>query len=379
MAQASGGRHGSPDVAKIKLCIVSPWHWASQLGGAEYQMQLLASELAKRGRHEVSYLARHIEPSGPAAKQANVQVAKPGRINRYGLFFDSVGLYRALRRLRPDVIYQRVGCSYTGVVALYARRFGCRAVWHVAHDGDVVPETPALRRDVAFRFVEKKALEFGLRSVESIVVQTASQAELLFKHYDRRASVQIGNFHPLPTETIDKSSLPLTVLWVANLKAIKQPEIFVRLAGDLGAIRDVRFLMLGKADSNSTRQSAFLADVAATGNLHYLGSVSQAEVNQHFATAHLLVNTSVVEGFSNTFIQAWMRKVPVLSLSVDPDGVIAQHGLGLVGGDYPSLLSNTRQLLENDAVRTQMGERAQAYALANHSMTNVDRLIELLS
>ena len=33
-----------------------------------------------------------------------------------------------------------------------------------------------------------------------------------------------------------------------------------------------------------------------------------------------LVNTSDYEGFSNTFIQAWMRRVPIASLHVDPDG-----------------------------------------------------------
>lgn len=349
------------------------------MGGAEYQMQLLVTALAERGGHEIAYMARNIDPARSHATHVPIQVAKPNRINRFSFLFDAPGLYRSLRQWQPDAIYQRVGCAYTGVVAHYANRFGCKAVWHVAHDGDLIPPRYSLGAELPLRYLERKSLDYGINTIKSIVVQTKHQAALLREHYGREPRAQIHNFHPAPAEVIDKSRRPLNVLWVANLKPIKQPEIFVRLARDLAAHRDVRFTVLGNADSERARHQAFLDDVATTPNLHYLGSVSQAEVNQHFAAAHLLVNTSVVEGFSNTFIQAWMRKVPVLSLTVDPDGVIAQHGLGLVGGDYPSLLSNTRQLLENDAVRTQMGERAQAYALANHSMANVDRLIELLS
>ena len=44
--------------------------------------------------------------------------------------------------------------------------------------------------------------------------------------------------------------------------------------------------------------------------------------------AKVLVNTSDVEGFPNSYLQAWIRGVPVVTL-IDPDGVIEREGLGV--------------------------------------------------
>ncbi len=53
----------------------------------------------------------------------------------------------------------------------------------------------------------------------------------------------------------------------------------------------------------------------------FCGAISQQEVNAELANAHVLVNTSLYEGFPNTFIQAWMRRTVVVSLNVNPDGI----------------------------------------------------------
>jgi len=63
-----------------------------------------------------------------------------------------------------------------------------------------------------------------------------------------------------------------------------------------------------------------------------MGKLPFEETLKIFDGATLFVNTSKSEseGFPNTYIQAWLRGVPVISFDVDPDGVIAKNGLGKV-------------------------------------------------
>jgi glycosyltransferase involved in cell wall biosynthesis len=81
-----------------------------------------------------------------------------------------------------------------------------------------------------------------------------------------------------------------------------------------------------------------MAAIRATPNLEYLGEKSQDEVNELLARAHIYVNTSLFEGFANTFIQAWMRDVAVVSLHVNPDGVFDREGVGIHAGSEDELM-----------------------------------------
>src|SRR3569833_4221583 len=69
--------------------------------------------------------------------------------------------------------------------------------------------------------------------------------------------------------------------------------------------------------------------IEATPNLEFLGHRSTAEVNQYLARASVFVNTSVHEGFPNTFVQAWLRDAVVVSLTVNPDGVLDRRAVGI--------------------------------------------------
>src|SRR5690606_6239370 len=115
-----------------------------------------------------------------------------------------------------------------------------------------------------------------------------------------------------------------------------------------------------------------MARVERLENLSYLGRQSQEKVNQTIAESHILVNTSDYEGFSNTFIQAWLREVPVLSLSVNPDNVFDGHGIGVsADGDYQRLKSELLALINDPDRRRRMGRAAKEYAESNHGEGNL--------
>jgi glycosyltransferase involved in cell wall biosynthesis len=122
-----------------------------------------------------------------------------------------------------------------------------------------------------------------------------------------------------------------------------------------------------------------LAAIAATPNVDYRGALSQSAVNSLLEETDLLVNTSDHEGFSNTFIQAWMRRVPVVSLRVDPDRLLSRGGLGAVaGGDEEQLYESVASLLQDPDRCAAIGARARRYALEHHAESNIETLARLL-
>ncbi|MGH8138503.1 MAG: glycosyltransferase family 4 protein, partial [Steroidobacteraceae bacterium] len=314
-----------------RLCIVTPAHSSLVTGGSEYQIDCFLEALIPLRRYEIYYLTSMVRADPQIDSYRILRIGSQAHAPRFGYLTYAAPLYRTLLALRPNVIYQRVACGYSGVAAHYARRHGARFVWHVAHDSDVDPDGSLDGRNPVRRYLEKRSVEYAIRRASCIVTQTSHQAQLLERHYQRTADAVIPNFQPAPQEKPDKSG-PLTVAWVASLKRWKQPEAFLRLAGVLSDLAGVRFAMVGPHAAGPREHgwmSSLLSRIEATPNVDYLGARSQAEVNELLARAHLFVNTSLHEGFPNTFIQAWAREAAVVSLHVNPDGLLDEGEVGV--------------------------------------------------
>lgn len=359
------------------ICILMPGHWSHVMGGAQYQVKQLVESLTERKCYQVIYLAKNFDKDYKPKNYRLVAIKNPWKYTRRFLFFDSWELLRRLKEVKPDIIYQRVGCAYTGVSAYYAQKYGCRLIWHISSDSDVKPYKFRIAKDAIFRYVDKKFLEYGVRKASEIVAQTEEQATLLKQNYNRLPSAIVRNFHPLATERILKNK-PITVVWIANLKPLKQPEVFVSLAQDLQQHTDARFVIIGGMQGSPRWRRYLTSLFEKVSNFDYLGACTQEEVNAVLAKASILVNTSLWEGFSNTFIQAWMRKVPVISMNVNPNRLLSDGKIGLVSGSYSNLRDDVLRVIKDTELRIQMGENAQKYAFANHSEKNIDSLIEFI-
>jgi glycosyltransferase involved in cell wall biosynthesis len=359
------------------VCIVNPFQHG---GGAEFQISLLTAALQQENRFDVWYLTHHVAPQIKPDGYQVVRIGDGNRVPRLGYVTDFIPLYRALRTLKPHVIYQRVAGGYTGICAFYARQHHrtTRMIWHVAHTTDVTREHLDPGRNFLRPRFEKCSVEYGIRRTDRIVVQTHDQGRLLAANYGRQADAVIPNFHPVATEQPDKSG-PLTVVWIANLKLWKRPDVFVRLARSLADLSGVRFLMLGEPPAGDTKWSSqLMQSIQATPNLEFLGHQSAASVNQFLARASIFVNTSVHEGFPNTFVQAWLRDAVVVSLSVNPDQVLNSQGVGIHAATEEGLEKAVRRLLIDPAARADYAKRGRAYAQSTHSVRNIGKLTEMI-
>ncbi len=366
---------------KKKLCLLTPKHWSAMMGGSQYQVKCLLEMLVSADDFTIYYLTgqydQHYIPSGYYL----IGLPAYGSVGGVSLCRYFSETLKMLNKIKPDIIYQRVGSFYTGFAAWYTKRNNCKMIWHIAHDTDVMPA--ALNQRLKFRrnLLEKKILEYGLRNCSAIIAQTNQQRLYLKKYYKRDVSAVIPNVQPRPGEEIRKSnSVKVKIVWVANLKKWKQPESFISLARDLDRMNmPVECLMIGKPSRNKAWQESIEQQIAAIGNLSYLGSCSIEQVNSVLNSAHIFVNTSTAEGFPNTFIQAWMRKTPVVSLHCNPDNIFRKYKVGFFAGKYEIMLSQVVNLVKNRPLREELGETAGAYAMNTYSLSNLARLEKVLN
>lgn len=358
-----------------RICILVPDHWGVVNGGSEFQAHCLATHLRKTTRHEVVYLCRQLPADSARYGYEIREVAVWISSRRFGLFVDAIPLYRALSDINPDLIVQRVGCAYTGVAVHFGRVRGKPTLWHVASDIDVEQDGIVWMKGIR-KEIETVILNYGVRHATCIVAQTNHQAARLRENFNREATAVVPNFHAVP-EVMRRKAEKFTVVWISSLKPLKQPETFVRLATALAGFNDIVFKMIGKPEASSWC-GRVIQGIQNVPNLEYLGELSMDEVNRELESAHLLVNTSKYEGLPNTFVQAWMREVPAVSLNVDPDGVMAKFGLGRRVNDFETLTSTIVDYYKDRDELARTAKRAREFAVGTYSMQNADRMVALL-
>jgi len=367
------------DSPLLRLCIIVPAHWDALMGGSQYQAKLLIEYLSQKRIFDIYYVTRWINKKTCPNGYRIVGVGRKNGPPRYGYFSDTPALLKVLKKIQPDLIYQMVGCAYAGVAAYYARRASIPMVCRITSDKAVLPGTDRTLRDVGpDRILERLFTSYGIRHAQAVVTQTNRQAELLEKNYGRSAERVIANYQPKPGLLGERPTTPTKIVWIANLKPIKRPELFVELAEKLAHRIDARFFMIGAPYSNCDRQREIERRISKLSRCKFIGPLDQDAVNSLLEKSHILVNTSTHEGLSNTFIQAWMRKVPVVSLTVDPDDMITKLGLGRVASESMSkLCSQVEELIDDVNMREKMGVDSAIVASSKFSEENIKNLLDV--
>ncbi|HPC96832.1 MAG TPA: glycosyltransferase family 4 protein [Sedimentisphaerales bacterium] len=367
-------------VDRMRIAIVTEHHCADAFGGAEYRICLIAQSLAKLGHH-VFYVCTSPHVTEWFSQDVHViplKVRTGSRRFGKNYFLYRSDLLRVLDRIRPEVIYQSVACAFTGIAASYAKKNGCRMVWHIASERDICPEPWVSFRTALFDYIDRRWTAHGIRSADAIIGQARYQDQLLYDRYGRRCDLIVGTPQPAPDGPIVKPG-PVTVVWVANLKPLKQPEVFLRLVREFDDCQGIRFVMIGRPAYRSYQRRLEREMVGLKG-FTYMGEQPLDRVNQVLAQSHILVNTSAYEGFPCTFIQAWLRCVPVVSLNVDPDDLLKTRQMGFHSRSFEGLVEDTGRLARDTALREAMGARALQYARRYHSMSvNMAQITALLT
>lgn len=345
-----------------KLAIVHPAYWEQSFGGAELQISYLC-EFAQSRNWEVHYIYEDKKtPIANSNKFSLHPITPIIRRNTLGFRFSlcQVNITKALIKINPDVIYSRCAFSWSGIAAKYSKDYQKKHIWAIASDDDPIAYKLRIKDLLKpLNIFEKYWIKYAIKNASIIICQNRTQQKLLYDIHHRE-SIHISQMAPLEEEIIPKDYSKLRILWIGNLKPIKRPEIFIRLSAYF-ANRDVVFTMIGKPDSK------YNSMIEEAQNLQYLGSIPNKSVNQLLYDSHLLINTSISEGFSNTFVQAWLRKVPVISMNSNPDEILTKQDIGRICNTEEQLIQTVEEILLNPRIAEDMGEKAYIYAKNNHS------------
>ena len=355
-----------------KVCIINPHFYHFVVGGAEVQLFLLSQQMISEGI-EVHYVCADVDSTveikgvtlHPFKESAN-QLSKS--MQRLTGIIDSIN---------PDIVYQRGRKLTTYYAGKCCRARNIPFVFSVSMDIDCryLKSAPRVFEQGTFsarnlmKFLIRAKEDFyslkGMKLASRIITQTKRQQGALKKSRGLNSKT-ISSGHIVPTEESLVKTDPPVVLWLANLKEWKRPELFMQVANQLKHL-DCQFIMAGRLATESYR-SQIEETKAKTKIFDYLGAQTFEESNELISRASVFVNTSAGdEGFPNTFIQAWLREVPTITLDFDPDGIIAENQLGYHSGTLHQLAIDIEHLVKNSVERRTMGERARDFAVSRFS------------
>lgn len=337
------------------LPVLAPEFETLGIGGAQLQQTLLAKALVRRGMAVSMVVGDYGQPDGAiwsGVRTYKAYSADEGiRMLRF-VYPRWTKLCGALREADAHVYYVSCAGAQVGQVAMWAARNGRRMIFRVASDADCVPE----RLLIAY-WRDRKLYEYGLRRASAILAQSAWQQELIQKHYGLESTV-VSSLVDTPETELRFAERGVSLLWVSNIQKLKRPELFIELARRLNSL--TASMVGGTQPRAHDLYQQVCREAVNVGNLTFHGPMPYRTTNQLFDRARVLVNTSETEGFPNTFLQAWIRGIPVISF-FDPDNVIKREGLGEAVSSFDEMAKMANRFATDSYLWLETSARCKAY------------------
>lgn len=369
-------------MSSINVCFVAhnaygavSGNTSGHIGGVERQTSMVSKLLAERG-HKVTLITWN--ESNPDEEMIDgVRVVKLCR-QADGLpgirFFIPrwTSLISALTQADADVYYHNGAEYVTGQVALWCKQHNRKFIFSSASDKDAdasLPGLTTLRERILYRY--------GIRTANKVLAQTEKQKADFLASFGVESDVMLmpcpgpsDNEYVQPVRNSDS----LQVLWVGRIHPVKRLELLLDIAE---ALPKVNFHVAGGGDWDSDYVNPLLDRMDAIQNVNYHGKLGREDIQRLYQQCDILCCTSSMEGFPNTFLEAWSYGLPVVS-TFDPDGLINKLSLG-VGVTDMATLSQALVDLSTDHDRwLGMSQNARRHYVENYQVSTVIEKYERL-
>jgi len=347
------------------LGLLAPEYGRLGTGGAELQQTLLARALARRGFPVSMVVADYGQSDG--AVWNGVQTYKAFRpeqgipVLRF-IHPRWTGLWSALARADADIYYTSCAGALVGQVALFARLRARQFVFWAASDTDCDPRALLIRY-----WRDRHLYRYGLRRANLVFTQSAQQQQAMARNFGRESRVVESLIEPAasPRPFCERD---IDVLWVANLRPLKRPEVLFQLARQLPQLS---FHMIGgPMTGGEALFRAVAAEAATIANVTFHGAVPYHAVGGFFSRARVFANTSSIEGFPNTYLQAWANGVPVVAF-IDPQGLLSRLSLGQAVNETSEMTQAVARFARDLPAWEEASRRSRKYMDDAHNESRV--------
>lgn len=365
----------------MKICIVANNAYGAltgeksgHIGGVERQAALFAKWFVSQG-HQVSVITWN---EGGEKKEVinGIEIITLCKVSA-GLpivrFFHPrwTSLVSALKKANADIYYHNCLEYISGQVALWCKVNKKPFIYATASDMDCRVDLLNQRS-----IKEREFFKFGLRKANLIIAQTHKQKKLLKENFNLESIVipMPGTPpHDYDENTASKEKFNNnSVIWVGRICHVKRFEWIVSAAKQLP---NINFKIAGPLDTSDSKYVKLLEEVGGIDNISYLGKVHKNDLHQYYKQAAVLCCTSIVEGFPNTFLEAWSYQTPVVT-TFDPDNIVENQKLGIAVTEYEQLIDALISITNNKDKRILYGQNARKYYERFHTLDSVMKKFE---
>ncbi len=336
-------------------------------GGASVQMYLFAKELKKNHGLDVYSLICDYEKIN-FKESEEFQLIKSFKENDSYLA-KLIKTHRIISKTRPRFIIQHGLTNESCLMALYSYLRNIKFIFMFAHDNEVQKK---------FQASGKKSYLFNLiiRYSFLLIVQNKYQYNSLlekFNPYKEKIHLLYNGF-PRKNRLKKKDKI---ILYVARSDKWKRPDLFIQLAS---LLPEYKFVMICPNSGDDEYYQYLIDKSKPVKNVEFIKFVPFSQIDRYFEKASMFVNTSDYEGYPQTFIQAVMNSVPILSLKVNPDEFITTYNCGRVlNGNFGQMSDQIDLIMKNPDLYKELSDNAYDYFLNKHNISeNVNKLVKFL-
>jgi glycosyltransferase involved in cell wall biosynthesis len=291
------------------------------------------------------------------------------RIGDYDIGFEKIRIYQEI----DADIYCTFGVgNMTAEIAAFCKRYAKLLVLFTGSGSDFSDEYYCGSKSVNPYGSIGALCHYAIMQSDFVITQTYTQKQLFEKKFKKESTVILNPIDLSKHESSKANFLnERFALWIGKSDQVKRPEMLIRLALHF---KEIKFMMILNRSDASIYEKIISS---RPRNVEIMERCPLPYTEKLFSEAFVLINTSLFEGFPNTFLQAGKYGVPILSLSVDPDDFIKKYSCGIVAdGHFDKFSDGLRIILNQKEKAKEFCDNINKYVSRYHDLQHQIRKLD---